>query len=84
MSSNEELAIAMARVEEQIKSARKDHSKMDEKLDKITNDYEFRLRNLETTTWKNRVALILLAALGGGAGAWVAKFLGLPLPPPGV
>ena len=84
MSSNEELAVSLARVEEQVKAASCRQKLIIEKIDKLTEDHEYRIRGLENTTWKNRVALIVLATLGGGAGAWVAKLLGLPMPPPGV
>ena len=84
MASNEELAVSMARVEEQVKAAVCRQKTMMEKIDKLTDDHEYRLRDLENASWKNRVALIVLATLGGGAGAWVSKFLGIPLPPPGV
>lgn len=84
MASNEELAVSLARVEEQVKAASCRQRLIIQKIDKLTDDHELRIRDLETTTWRNRLALIILATLGGAGGSWVVKFFGLPMPPPGV
>ena len=83
MATNEELAIALARIEEQVKNSSGEHKKISIKLDKITDDHEYRIRHIENATWKNRLALVLLTTVGGGTGAWIVKLFGLSVPPPG-
>lgn len=77
---NEELARELGEIRTEIKHLAKNQADHMERVDNAFARGSDRMREIEHRTWKQWVAIIVVAVAGSQAGPWITKALGLPTP----